>query len=276
MAAHATPLRPSRGAGDGAAGRQHDAQDGDGGDAHGDGDDDRRPREPLGRDGHRAGREHRHNARRDAPFVADDEVPPEPAEAADEPHQRAASAATAGVAARRSSAIDRYVSRHHAASTDSSARSPPGHSSGSRSAAKTPRPSAAQKVPNVREQEADGELDGVLRHPRQRAVRHDADGQHQQTAAADRPGDRERDRVGVQAERDDDEDDLEALEEDALERDVKANQSRPSRWSAPASRAARCSVEEDLLLVVERLQSRRRAGSPCAATGGRRSAAACR
>ena len=89
------------------------------------------------------------------------------------------------------------------------------------------------------------------------------------------PGGGERDVVGVEAERDHDEDDLEPLEEHPLERHDEREPVEPEPRSSSARRAASRSSRNASSSSCS-AAGPPSGGSPCAATGGRRRAGACR
>ena len=198
-------------------------------------------------------------------------------------HQKRANAATKRITppprrARRLSTrtVRQDESAAQRASSTGSEASPPGQLRLSPSpSAKTPSPSTAQNVPKLLSSRPTANLIAFSGHLRQRPVQ----GQpgRQDEHAADHGAERgEADRVRVAAERDHDEDDLEALEEDALEADDERRPVEPAPLVRPG--AAR-----RLGLLAEEPPPRRAApsvprcaGSPCAATAARRSAGAFR
>ena len=80
-------------------------------------------------------------------------------------------------------------------------------------------------------------------------------GDQDDDAGADRACGRERDVVGVEAEGDDDEDDLEALEEDALEGDDEAEPVEPELALGTGRAGGRKLLLEDRVLVVDGLET---------------------
>ena len=98
-----------------------------------------------------------------------------------------------------------------------SATSPSGHARLSWSAANQPRPSIAQKLPNVVSSRPTRHLDGVLGDAGERAADDDDEGGDREDREQG-PGRGERDVAGADAERQDDDHDLEPFEEHALER----------------------------------------------------------
>ena len=104
------------------------------------------------------------------------------------------------------------------------------------------------------EQQPDDELDRVLGHARERLVQRHAGGEDDH--AADRRAERrEGDRVGVEPEGDDDEDDLEALEEDPLEADHEGEPVEPEAALVAGGPRGLDLRAERVLLVVQGLQA---------------------
>ena len=119
-----------------------------------------------------------------------------------------------------------------------------------------------------REQQTDPVLEQVLRDHRQRSTRGGSDGKHDDDRArcAD---DCDRDVVGVHAECDDDEDDLHAFQENALERHQEREHVEASRLGCGSARSGNL-LAVDVVVGVDRACGPRSAGWPCAAIAGRR------
>ena len=225
----------------------------------------RRPVAPGRPDQHGAEDEHDRDADGDLGVVADDEVVPEAAEAPDE----AASCsmvrppAGRGHGGGRGPAPDVGTARRGAArppatpsSSTGRARSSPGHSSGSFVGAEDAQALERPEGAEGREQQPDDVLQRVLGDLGQRPVEGRAGGQHDH-GRDERGTDGDRHVAGAEAERDHDEDDLDPLEEHALERDdegepVQAEPALGRRLPGGRRRGA-----ELLLLVVQALEAAR-------------------
>ena len=143
-----------------------------------------------------------------------------------------------------------------AARSRTTATSPLGHARLSPPSENHPSPSTAQKVPNVESSSPTANLIRVLRHVGERAVRGGADCEHDGAGHRGARGG-QRDVVGVEPEGDDDEDDLQALEEDALEGHDEAEPVEAEVALGPGGPAGLELLAVDLVLVVESLQPRR-------------------
>ena len=134
----------------------------------------------------------------------------------------------------RSAAPSPSARSHHSASRISSARSPPGHSRLARRARRRPGPRRPRTCRRSHSSRPTTNLMRVLRAPAPAGGVQPMPAASTITAGHGRADHGERDRVGAQAERDDDEDDLEALQEDALEGDDEGEPVEPDRRRAPA------------------------------------------
>ena len=211
----------------------------------------------------RAERENGQGGRGDFPVVADEEVPPEPSEGADERHEPSAATAVWAAAAvgrgpatcgsARTSTRER---RSQPASSTSRATSPPGHSRLAPPVAEHAEALDRPERPERREQQADDVLEGVLRHRRQRPVRDHARQRHDHRRREGADG-RQGHVVGVQPERDDDEHDLGPLEEDALEGDDEGEPVEAEATCVAGSPGRVRLLAELQLLVVDRHQAGR-------------------
>ena len=195
----------------------------------------------------RGQRERDRDACGDAPVVADDEVPPEAAERAEIPHA-SAPAVTRTVRRRRSARTSTSETTPKNAITASSESSSPGQS--------TPAPSAPQKQPKLVSSSPTANLI-VFSGTRESGPLREDPGDDDDDERGRCAGDREPEVALRAAERDHDEDDLEPLEQHALERDGERVPVEAETSFVPGRRGLLALLAERLVLVVQILEAAR-------------------